>query len=230
MILAKLINAFDRRKNSFNWMAFGMAHSKSPVWQSEMFSPLRKSHGFALVRQPYVISLIDALNFAARPFAIFLAVMAVIVSTLKRHAFGRQSHICVEVLKLVPALADSNPASAVSFKAFDVGIAASIEHGIPHKMDWSFAHAVSSVSVSRRISATETAARLRVSISKTCSNHLGFVSAIAVAQPSSRTRANAPRNSADSHQLSKPLSSKVDFVHAWQYLRNIASNQAGAMT
>lgn len=58
-------------------------------------------------------SLIGSLFFPRRPSAVLGRVGAVIVDSVKSHALRPLAHICEEVRELIPALADSDPTTAI---------------------------------------------------------------------------------------------------------------------
>jgi len=85
---------------------------------------------------------IVVLLFSGGPTTIRGLVMAVIVDTIKRFSFWRQSHVCKKVLKLVPTTANFNPLFAVMLKRGITWIVATLKHRCPSMINCGFAHPV----------------------------------------------------------------------------------------
>ena len=60
-----------------------------------------------------VITLVRALHERSRPTAVAWFVVAVVVYTIKRAAFGALPHVGEEVFELLPSLADRNTPTTV---------------------------------------------------------------------------------------------------------------------
>lgn len=228
-MLAKLINTLGGIENPFDWMASGMAHAQPAIRQTNMLSPLSKCHGLTIMSQAYVVALVVCLYLSAGPLAILLAVMPLIVTTLKGHAFGSWPHVSVEVLKPEPSFAYLDSSRSVVSETSDIGIAASAEHRVPKIVNRRTAHAVSSGSISSRVSAAKAAAGLGIAVSEPCSNNLGFVSTVTLTEPLGRSPPTA-RDSANSNQSAKSLSRKIDDFHALKYPQSMGVNQAETAT
>lgn len=231
MSLSKLINALGEIENPFDGMTFRMPYPKAPIRQPKMLSPLRKRHGLAVVGKPDVAASVNALSFAARPLAIFLAVVTVIVKAFKGHALTRQPHIGEEVLKFVPPLANFNSPRSIVGKARHVRIVASAEHGIPQIVDRCFAHAVRSSSVSGRMLTGEAPAGGGIAALEICETRQAGSTALAPASPF-RNRLPAARDSLYSREKAKllPCNVKNSSFHEYEYLPCVAGNQAGTVT
>lgn len=98
--------------------------------------------------QNMVRSLVVRLFIQSGPSAVFGAVIAIIIYTVKRAFFaGGFAHIGEEVFKDLPAFADLDTASAIVGVTFKVGISAAGAHIAPDGIHAGFGHAVSAICI-----------------------------------------------------------------------------------
>lgn len=229
MNLAKLINTLGSLKNLFYRMTFCVSHSESAIRQSKMLRPLGERHGLPVIGQPNIIAFVDSLYFAARPLAIFLAVVAVVVFALKGPAFWRQTHVSVEVLKLTPSLTHFYTATAVVTESMHIGIGAPAMHSVPHVVNGCFAHAVRSSSIPCCVLAGKAAARGGIATPEVACSNGSFFSARAFTKPFGRAL-SASINVPNGREVPILSSANVNVSHASKYLPHSSYKQAGAMT
>jgi len=96
--------------------------------------------GFSFNRNFSCPSLVSLLFVSSRPFAVFWAIICVIINTLYRHARWRLSHVSNKVIKAMkPSVAYINASTSVVFKLLSVWIEASLLHGLPRSVSlWGF--------------------------------------------------------------------------------------------
>ena len=99
--------------------------------------PIFKEHSLACQGQGPVVSSIPGLFFCCRPTAIFWAIIAIIVNTIKamRRAWAL-THISKKALKIKPSVTDGDSSAAVIFIVDSIRVKASAFHSSPDTIFW----------------------------------------------------------------------------------------------
>ena len=104
--------------------------------------PVDSRHSRAVRFTKTVWASIGQLLFSSGPATISRLIPSRAVDSIQRSSFWSSAHICQEVFKVVPALANANPCAAVGRKLFCVGVVAALEHLSPRLVHPGSAHAV----------------------------------------------------------------------------------------
>lgn len=208
--LPVLINALASVEDSFDRKSGCVTHTKSAIRKIKFFRPSRQSHRLPVERQNNIVGSIVHLRITSGPCAIFRTVVAIIVHALNLMPIWRKSHIFKECLERGPALADLDPASAVVGEAFDVRIAASIDHCSPAPVNRAVAHSMRSASFSDRSPASEASTGFCIARSKICRPSNRDISAVALTPPSGRRFAQT----SNSNKIPKSMSTDIYGFHA----------------
>jgi len=105
---------------------------------------VRNSLHCAIVNNPNIVPLVNALFFSCRPLAVFWGVWSVIVDALNT-VFRPWSapHIRQEVFeRFLPSLADKNAAPAIIFIRLVSSVSAAFSHVNPRYVFWAVRHSV----------------------------------------------------------------------------------------
>ena len=105
---------------------------------------------------PLIVGLLKLVS----PFAIFGAVVAIVIYALNAATLWPVAHVGVEVFKRIPALTDFNASPAIVLIPFVVWIVASLTHSAPNFPYFGLAHPVSAISFAGKLR-TQAPARFR---------------------------------------------------------------------
>lgn len=94
-------------------------------------SPVLNAHGSAIVRNHRNVRPVSSLNCISSPSAIPWSVVARATDTINGAAGGALPHVFKEVIKEMPALADSNSFCSIPRIGSAIRIVATIKHGDP---------------------------------------------------------------------------------------------------
>lgn len=101
---------------------------------------LGQCHSLSECGQMSILPRVCALLFSRGPFAVFLAIWAIVIFTLQRMPLTRA--VGIEILKRLPAFANQNAAAAISRIVCSIRFLASAPHVDPNTIDRSALHTV----------------------------------------------------------------------------------------
>lgn len=110
--------------------------SRKPIYNQVAFSPhpfgyFNRGDFGSIAHDPARVALVPALFLGCRPAAILWRVGAVHIDAIQRKARRLFAHVCKEVLKQAPPLADCDAARAVVLVLMRRGVVASRSHSRP---------------------------------------------------------------------------------------------------
>jgi hypothetical protein len=194
---------------------------KSPVdgyvFDATNVSPFRKGMGNTIYRDVSVTGGVVCLFLCGGPLTVFRRVTKVVIDSVNTMRGARPlTHISKEVLKLEPAVADSNTSPTVVFKLGSIRIGTALDNIRPSKMfTCSLSKAttltVSGVALFGSLSGVATT-RLGMAGYKFLGIHKSFISALTNAVPSCCTAFSVFASAGNSEAV-KSFSSKIDYTH-----------------
>ena len=119
-------------QGAFNGPTTLYSISECPTSNNRMFRPLGNAHGLAIMGDEVVGSHVTRLLFTSSPTAVLRRVIAVVINSIKCHAFWRVAHISYKVIESVPATAYANSSAAIAAVTGFRGVIATLKHRSPY--------------------------------------------------------------------------------------------------
>lgn len=110
-----------------------------PIFNPEVIANLFKASSFTTNRNYDVGAFVSILFGSRSPSAILRRIVSAVFNSLNGVLIGRDwPHVCKEVFKPKPSLANLNSATTIVFEFFAVRISATIQHALPTRISLCF--------------------------------------------------------------------------------------------
>lgn len=139
------IKHFDLRKHFFNRQSFAISQKKCIDVDAKPLRPLHCGQRHSVMRDANINESVVSLFLAGRPSAIFWAIRAIIIDTVKRISQRPIANVSQKVFENVPPLTYINAAPSITRERSVFGVVASLFDCLPQNINGSFGFAMCAV-------------------------------------------------------------------------------------
>lgn len=183
-------------------------------------SPLCESKSSSFKRNVVINSSIVGLSKRVSIPAIFSSIVSVCIFSIYGKVLWTFTHVSIEILKLIPSIANLYASSAIVVKAYVLLVFAPLMHLAPYFIRSRFTHAVSSASLYKHLFRMAS-----TTFSMACSQFVAFYNSVIIAFTNAIPKHSTSRvfGAVDHCQIVKLLPSKINKIMG-NSLRHISSD------